>query len=119
MSVGGCLSFAVESGSICRVKHWGRRERRVRRGDGAIAAALGSMVVHYYLRDEKHSMDAYVRNKAEAEMLGIVRHVQLQLNLDVNVETTVREEGGLVETWLLIVNNPALLVTAAIGLEAS
>jgi hypothetical protein len=73
------------------------------------------MVVHYYLRDEKHSMDAFVRNKAEAEMLALVRHVLLQLNLDVKVETAVQEEGGLVETWLLIVNNPAFLVTAAIG----
>lgn len=48
-------------------------------------------------------------------MLGLVRYVLLQLNLDVKVETTVREEGGLVETWLLIVNNPVLLLTAVIG----
>lgn len=76
------------------------------------------MVVHYYLRDEKHSMDAFVRNKAEAELLGLIRYVLLRLNLDVKVETTVREEGGVVDTLLLIVNNPALLVPTAVGAAA-
>lgn len=73
------------------------------------------MVVHYYLLDDKHSMDALIRNKAEAELLGLVRHVLGELNLGVSVESTAREEGGLIETWVLIANNPALLVTAAIG----
>ena len=77
------------------------------------------MVVHYYLVDEKHSMDALIRNKAEAELLGLIRHLLVELNLDVSVESTVREEGGLIETWVLIANNPTLLITAAVGASAS
>ena len=73
------------------------------------------MVVHYYLVDDKHSMDALIRNKAEAELLGLIRHLLVELNLEVSVESTIREEGGLIETWVLIADNPALLVTAAIG----
>lgn len=76
------------------------------------------MVVHYYLLDEKHAMDAFVRNKAEAELLGMVRHVLLQLNLDVKVESSAREEGGLVDTLVLIVNNPTLLL-GAIGIGST
>lgn len=63
-------------------------------------------------------MDAFVRNKAEAELLGMVRHVLLQLNLDVKVESSAREEGGLIDTLVLIVNNPALLITASVGASA-
>lgn len=73
------------------------------------------MVVHYYLLDEKHSMDAFVRNKAEAEMLGLIRHILAQLKLDVKVESFARKEGGLVDTFMLIVNSPALLVAASVG----
>jgi hypothetical protein len=76
------------------------------------------MVVHYYLQDDKHSMDAYVRNRAEGELLGMIRHILLQLNLDVKVEAGARREGGLIDTLVLIANNPALLVTAGVGAAA-
>jgi hypothetical protein len=59
------------------------------------------MSVHYYLENSKHAMDALVRNKAEAEMLALVRHVLLQLNLPVIVETSTLREGGVIENWLL------------------
>lgn len=80
-----------------------------------LARPSEDMVVHYYLQDDKHSMDAFVRNRAEGELLCMIRHVLLQLNLDVKVETGARREGGLIDTLVLIANNPALLVTAGIG----
>ena len=74
------------------------------------------MVVHYYLENDKHSMDAYVRNKAEAEMLALVRHVLLSLNLPATVETSAYQEGGVIETWLLSLSHTELI---ALGLGAT
>ncbi|MBT9455044.1 MAG: hypothetical protein IV097_00335 [Burkholderiaceae bacterium] len=74
------------------------------------------MVVHYYLDDNKHSMDAFIRNKAEAEMLALVRHVLLQLNLQVTVETSAHGEGGVIENWLLALSHTEMI---ALGLGAT
>lgn len=72
------------------------------------------MVVHYYLEHNKHSMDAFIRNKAEAEMLALVRHVLLQLNLQVTIETSAHGEGGVIENWLLALS-PAEIIALGIG----
>lgn len=60
--------------------------------------------VHYHLLDGAHSMDALVRNKCEAELLALVRHVAGELGLDVTVETSVYTEGGLKELFRLIID---------------
>ena len=70
-----------------------------------------SMVIHYYLEDQKHSMDAFVRNKAEGEMLALVKYVLQQVNLPLTVETSTYEEGGVIENWLF-----SLTPTEALGL---
>ena len=74
------------------------------------------MVVHYYLDNGQHSMDAFIRNKAEAEMLALVRHILLQLNLQVTVETSARGEGGVIENWLLSLSQTEII---ALGLGAT
>lgn len=63
--------------------------------------------LHYYLLGEAHSMDAQVRNKCEAELLALIRHLSSELGVDVVLETSAYTEGGLKEIWsfLLSPNN--------------
>lgn len=60
--------------------------------------------VHYHLLDGAHSMDALVRNKCEAELLALVRHLAVELGLDIAVESSAYTEGGLREFFRLIID---------------
>lgn len=51
--------------------------------------------MHYYLDDNKHSMNAKVFNKVETELLKIIDEVSKVLELDVTVEVQALEEGGV------------------------
>lgn len=51
--------------------------------------------VHYYIMDGKHSMDAFVKNKSEAELLKIVKEVSDTLNLKAKFESEALKEGGV------------------------
>ena len=67
--------------------------------------SLGEFRVHYYLPSGEHSMDAFNRNKAEAELLALFKEVNLALGLPSRVESQVRGEGGLVEFFNLLYEN--------------
>src|SRR5688572_19965133 len=51
--------------------------------------------IHYVFNDGSHSMDAYVKNRCEGELLKIVDEVCKALNVDLLVEITPIKEGGL------------------------
>ncbi|MEE9337579.1 MAG: hypothetical protein V3U87_05825 [Methylococcaceae bacterium] len=61
--------------------------------------------LHYYLDNESHSMDAVVRNKCEAELLGLFIEAADALEIDVRLETEAFKEGGLKELWRAIGEN--------------
>lgn len=61
--------------------------------------ALDRFEIHYYLANESHAMDAFVRNKCEAELLAILQEVCSILGASIKVETIPLEEGGLKEYW--------------------
>ena len=54
--------------------------------------------VHYYLKNRSHSMDAYVRNKAEKDLLDALRKIGALLDNELNIETEAYQEGGLIES---------------------
>lgn len=58
--------------------------------------------VHYYFDDESHSMNAFVRNRAEKDLLEAVKRVSEILESPNEVETAAYQEGGLIETLALI-----------------
>lgn len=58
--------------------------------------------VHYHLRDNAHSMNAFVRNKCEAEALVAFQYMAGRLGFDLLLETTAYTEGGLREVWKFI-----------------
>lgn len=73
--------------------------------------------LHYYFddSDDSHTMNAFVRNRCEFELLQIYTELQKELELDVKVETEAFEEGGLTELWTLLAENAVqitLLLTA-------
>jgi hypothetical protein len=73
--------------------------------------------LHYYFddSDNSHTMNAFVRNRCEFELLQIYSELQKELELDVKVETEAFEEGGLIEVWTFLADNAiqiTLLLTA-------
>jgi hypothetical protein len=73
--------------------------------------------LHYYfdVSDNSHTMNAFVRNRCEFELLQIYTELQKELELDVKIETEAFEEGGLIEVWTFLADNAiqiTLLLTA-------
>ncbi|MEQ5814086.1 hypothetical protein J3362_01110 [Marinobacter sp. NFXS11] len=61
--------------------------------------SVGGIELHYYLEDGKHSMDAILRNRCEAELLAIFHEVASTLGLSVQIDAQALAEGGLREIW--------------------
>jgi hypothetical protein len=59
----------------------------------------GTLLLHYYLADDSHAMDAAVRNKCEAEALAIFHEIARLLDVKISIECVVPKEGGLLESW--------------------
>ncbi len=73
--------------------------------------------LHYYFEesDDSHTMNAFVRNRCEFELLQIYTELQKELELDVKIETEAFEEGGLTELWSFLADiaiQITLLLTA-------
>jgi len=58
---------------------------------------MEKLELHYYLSDESHSMDAFVKNKAEAELLKVFKEISHILELDLSFEIEALTEGGIKE----------------------
>lgn len=70
--------------------------------------------VHYYLANESHSMDAFVRNKCEAELLAIFHELCTTLGVDVPIEALAHREGGLRDYWKLLGENSTQITIVAL-----
>ncbi|RXZ44256.1 hypothetical protein [Crenobacter cavernae] len=55
--------------------------------------------IHYYLANNSHAMDAFVRNKCEAELLAIFQEVCSTLGTSIKIESIPFDQGGLREYW--------------------
>lgn len=51
--------------------------------------------LHYYLKDEVHSMDAKIYNRVESQLIKIVEEISDTLGLELSVEVQALEEGGI------------------------
>lgn len=71
----------------------------------------GEFKVHYHLNGGTHRMDALVRNRAEGELLAMLKEVGAVLGLPVHVETHAYGEGGLIEYLNLIFQNKEQIVS--------
>lgn len=57
--------------------------------------------LHYYLKDKSHSMNAFVRNKAEKDFLEAIKRIGELLDSELKIETEAYQEGGLVEIFTI------------------
>lgn len=60
---------------------------------------VGELKVHYQIFGGLHLIDAVTRNKAEAELLALLRELSSTIGVPFHVETKARGEGGVVEYW--------------------
>jgi hypothetical protein len=65
----------------------------------------GTIILHYYLANESHAMNASVRNKCESEALALFTEVARLLNVQMRIESVAHKEGGLLETWQFLAEN--------------
>lgn len=55
--------------------------------------------LHYYLSDGSHQIDAFLRNKCEAEVLSILAEISKILEIDSSLVATASATGGFRELW--------------------
>jgi hypothetical protein len=59
--------------------------------------------MHYFFDDQdKHSMNAVIRNESERELLLMFKEVISSMNLDIEIETEALEEGGLKDFYKFV-----------------
>lgn len=73
--------------------------------------------VHYWFNDNTHLMDAFVQNRCEYELLGILKEISNTFKVEIIVETEPLENGGL-RRWFKLAskeeNKKATITTAII-----
>lgn len=78
---------------------------KINNAGNASVSESGEFKVHYHLIGGEHQMDAVVRNRAESELLALLKEVGVVLGLPVHLETQAYGEGGLVEYLNLVFQN--------------
>lgn len=73
--------------------------------------AADKFQIHYYLVNSAHSMDAFVRNKCEAELLAIFQEICTTVGTSFTIESMPLEEGGLRELWKVYGENSTQINT--------
>ncbi|PRY09825.1 hypothetical protein CLV24_11729 [Pontibacter ummariensis] len=75
------------------------------------APLVNKLELHYFFSDSSHSMDAFVRNKCESELLAIIREISSITGIEIRIETEAYAEGGLRERFKLLAKNQFVLTT--------
>ena len=82
-----------------------------------IIATGNVLELHYWLKDNSHTMDAFVENKCEYEILALIREIANTYSLKILIETEPTAEGGL-RKWFTIIskeeNKKGTITTAII-----
>ncbi len=86
--------------------------------DNKISFLDGNTVeVHYWFEDKSHSMDAFIQNRCEYELLGIVNEISKTFKVQITIETEPLAKGGL-RRWFKIAakeeNKKAAITTTII-----
>jgi len=78
---------------------------------------MGKFELHYYFCDETHSMNAFVRNKCEVEVLAIISEISEIMGVSIQVESEALAEGGLRNKWKILGDNSGA-ISVVIALSA-
>ncbi|MFZ6665164.1 hypothetical protein [Peijinzhouia sedimentorum] len=78
---------------------------------------LNSVEVHYWFNDNTHLMDAFIQNRCEYELLGILKEISSTFKIEIIIETKPLENGGL-RRWFKLAsreeNKKATITTAVV-----
>lgn len=85
--------------------------------EGIAAPTAGQFQVHFILKDESHNMDALVLHACEGDILGLLKEIAKQLDVNVQVDVMAYVEGGLSVNLSVLGKNAAALtlVVTVIG----
>lgn len=61
--------------------------------------------IHFYLNNDSHSLDSYLLNKSNSQLLRLFKHVSGRFDVSINIETVAIEEGGFRQIWKIIGKN--------------
>lgn len=61
--------------------------------------------LHYFFKDDSHTMNAVIRNKCEFELLHLMNEIADIFDVHVIIETEAYGEGGLKEIWSFVGKN--------------
>ncbi len=80
---------------------------------------INKLKLHYYFdeNDHSHTMDAFIRNRCEFELLQIYNELQRELGIEVKLETEAFEEGGLTEFWTFLAENAIQITLILTGIS--
>lgn len=62
--------------------------------EGIAVGPTGQFQVHFILKDGSHNMDALVLHDCEGELLGLLKEIGKQLDIDFHIDVTAYAEGG-------------------------
>jgi len=72
--------------------------------------------LHYFFRDNSHSIDAVTRNECEKELLNIFNEISTSLGFTVRIEAEPSQEGGFKEIWKFLGDN-AVQITLIVSVS--
>ncbi|RXJ98795.1 hypothetical protein CRU98_08500 [Arcobacter sp. CECT 8986] len=76
---------------------------------------INQIELHYFFNDKSHTLDAFTRNKCEAEFLLIVKEVLTTFDIEIDVNCITPQDGGFKEIWeFLGKNSPQISAISAI-----
>lgn len=74
-----------------------------------IPKAANKLEIHYYLEDEAHAIDAFVRHKCDTEILAIIKELITEFGGNVDVFNEIPNEGGWKDYLKIIKKNKDVL----------
>lgn len=74
------------------------------------------IALHYWFNDNSHTMDAFIQNKCEYELLGIFKEIASKFETEIIIETEPLAEGGLKRYFKIISKSEkkSAIITTAI-----
>jgi hypothetical protein len=75
--------------------------------------------LHYWLKDDLHTMDALIQNKSELEFIRLVSEIGKAFDFEFSIETEALAEGGIRRWFKVALKNENKTATVTIGLITS
>lgn len=73
-----------------------------------------NLLIHFYLKNESHSMNALVRHQMEKQILDVLSEFQKITGLTFSIETEAYQEGGLKEKYIFLIDK--IVAPSIVGL---